>query len=61
MIPTETAESLRDTQGVDSKLGRYLLRKGDVEWGAQSSDAITKNSGMHCLSSWLHLSVRCQA
>lgn len=61
MIPTETAESLRDTRGVGLKLSRYVLRRRDVERSAQSGDAIAKDGGAYCLSSWLHLSVRCQA
>lgn len=62
MIPTETAESLGDTRcQLKASPDICIERERDLEWSARSADAIAKNGGTHRLSSWLHLSVRCQA
>lgn len=52
-------EKASETESAESATDICILR--DLEWSAQSSDTITKHGGVLCLSSWLHLSVRCQA
>lgn len=58
MIPTETAECLRETA---LRAAQITAGGRDSERGSKSVDAIAKKDGMACLSPRLHLSVRCQA